>query len=58
MTDEDFAYELRKQNKLDQMTDDEFIELMNISRMTQGRGIPDGDDYELRKLEERGWPTH
>lgn len=44
--DEDYAYELRKQNKLDTLTDDEFVTLMNIRQI-----LPDPQDLELRELE-------
>lgn len=45
--EEDYAYELTKQRKADQMTDDEFVALMNIRNV-----LPDPQDLELRELEE------
>jgi len=47
--DEDFAYERQRQKYIDEMDDDVYIQII-----TKGKGLPDGDDYELRKLEERG----
>lgn len=49
---EDYAFEQQRQHYIDAMTDEEFIESLQINRLTNGKGLPDGDDYELRKLEE------
>ena len=43
--DEDVAYGMFKQKLLD--------EDREIMYLTNGKGLPDGDDYELRKLEMR-----
>lgn len=49
---EDYAYEHLRQKRIDAMTDDEFIKLMDLPKMHLDDDLDDLDDEALKELEE------
>jgi hypothetical protein len=49
---EDYAFEHLRQKRIDAMTDDEFIKLMDIPRPQLDDDLDDLDDEALKELEE------